>query len=161
MLGVYTGGTVNALTLVASDTNSGGSLTSRVRFATIAGTTYYIAVDGYNGASGNITLAVTPSVNPPVRPVNDNFANAIVLSGGSPTASGQQRLRDQGAGRAESRQDRRRQIRLVALDRGQQRLDHHIDFRAALRYVARGLHRRTRSTPLSLVASNNDFGGST
>lgn len=81
LLGVYTGNAVNALTLVASDTNSGGALTSAVRFATTAGTTYYVAVDGYNAASGTVRLTVTPSSSPPVRPSNDNFVNAIELSG--------------------------------------------------------------------------------
>jgi hypothetical protein len=45
--------------MVADDDDSGGSLTSKVTFNAIAGTTYQIAVDGYNAASGNITLHVT------------------------------------------------------------------------------------------------------
>ena len=31
-------------------------LTSSLTFNAVAGTTYYIAIDGYNGATGNITL---------------------------------------------------------------------------------------------------------
>ena len=56
MLGVYTGGSVSALTAKASDDDSGGNLTSKVSFAAVAGTVYRIAVDGYSGASGAVKL---------------------------------------------------------------------------------------------------------
>jgi hypothetical protein len=87
-LGVYTGNSVDSLTLVTFDTNSGGALTSAVRFATTAGTRYQIAVDGYNAAAGNVTLTVTPSSSPPMRPSNDNLANAISVSGVSVNSIG-------------------------------------------------------------------------
>lgn len=57
-LGVYTGGAVNALTLRASNDDTVG-LTSFVSLPVTAGTTYYIAVDGFNGATGEITLQTT------------------------------------------------------------------------------------------------------
>ena len=54
---VYTGNSVNSLTLITSnDDIGGGSLASKVSFAVTAGTTYYIAVDGYQSNTGNITL---------------------------------------------------------------------------------------------------------
>ena len=56
LLAVYTGNTVSALTSVASNDDDTGVLTSKVTFNATGGTTYRIAVDGYNGASGNITL---------------------------------------------------------------------------------------------------------
>ena len=58
LLGVYTGTVLNALTPVASndDVAPGVNLNSAVSFMAMAGTTYQIAVDGYNGATGNITL---------------------------------------------------------------------------------------------------------
>ena len=56
ILGIYTGSSVSALTAVASDDDSGGNVTSMVTFNAVSGTTYQIAVDGYNGASGNISL---------------------------------------------------------------------------------------------------------
>jgi len=56
MLGVYTGTTVGSLLLVAQDDNGGADLTSRVTFNAISGRTYRIAVDGYRGETGNITL---------------------------------------------------------------------------------------------------------
>lgn len=60
LLGVYTGTALNALTLVASndDVTPGTVLTSAVSFTATAGTTYQIAVDGFNDATGNITLNV-------------------------------------------------------------------------------------------------------
>ncbi|HTD87104.1 MAG TPA: hypothetical protein VK850_11055, partial [Candidatus Binatia bacterium] len=60
VLAVYRGGTaVSNQTLVASDYNSLGGLNrSRVIIAAVAGTMYAIAVDGYNGSTGNIQLDV-------------------------------------------------------------------------------------------------------
>ena len=58
MLAVYTGTAVSALTLVASNDNTGGNLTSLVTFQAQAGSTYQIAVDGFGGGSGNILLNV-------------------------------------------------------------------------------------------------------
>jgi len=87
ILAVYTGTTLAGLTRVASDDDSGGSLTSLVSFAVTTGTTYQIAVDGYGASSGNITLN-TSFVAAPLPPANDDFANASVLSGMSATATG-------------------------------------------------------------------------
>jgi subtilisin family serine protease len=56
VLGVYTGTSVSALTVKASDDDSGGNLTSKVSLAVVAGTTYRVAVDGYSGASGAVKL---------------------------------------------------------------------------------------------------------
>ena len=57
LLAVYTGDAVNALTPVAMNDNAPGlGSASRVSFAVQPGTQYQIAVDGYNGATGAITL---------------------------------------------------------------------------------------------------------
>ena len=56
MLGVYTGTSVSALTEVKSDDDSGGSQTSKLTFSAVSGTTYRIAVYGYNGKTGSFTL---------------------------------------------------------------------------------------------------------
>lgn len=45
-----------ALVQIACDDNSGPNGTSRVEFDVVAGQTYYIAVDGVNGATGNVRL---------------------------------------------------------------------------------------------------------
>jgi hypothetical protein len=73
-LGVYTGSALNSLSEVASNDDSGTGLQSLVGFTATAGTTYQIAVDGYNGRTGNIDLNLD-------FVSNDNFANSIALSG--------------------------------------------------------------------------------
>lgn len=57
-LGVYTGSSVSTTTVVAQndDDPAGGTLTSAVTFTATAGTTYYIAVDGYNAATGTVVV---------------------------------------------------------------------------------------------------------
>jgi uncharacterized repeat protein (TIGR03803 family) len=56
LLAVYTGTSFATLVEIASDEESGGALTSEVRFNVQAGVEYEIAVDGYNGAVGNYVL---------------------------------------------------------------------------------------------------------
>ncbi len=56
LLGIFTGSTVSALTTVTNDNGSAGMGASRVAFTATKGTVYRIAVDGYNGQMGNITL---------------------------------------------------------------------------------------------------------
>ena len=56
VLAVYTGNALNALTLVASNDDISTGLTSAVSFAVTTGTRYLIAVDGWNGTSGNFNL---------------------------------------------------------------------------------------------------------
>jgi List-Bact-rpt repeat protein/VPS62-like protein/thrombospondin type 3 repeat protein/WD40 repeat protein len=54
-LGVYTGSQVDVLTTIASNDDFSG-FQSGVNFTAVAGTTYFIAVDGYSGVTGNIQL---------------------------------------------------------------------------------------------------------
>ena len=56
VLGIYTGATINTLTVVASDDNSGGAGASRVTLSATNGITYRIAVDGKNGSNGIVNL---------------------------------------------------------------------------------------------------------
>ena len=58
LLGVYTGNSVGGLTLVKDndDIVNGINQQSTVTFTAIAGTTYRIAIDGFNAALGNILL---------------------------------------------------------------------------------------------------------
>ena len=86
-LGVYTGGSVAGLTTIASDNDSGEGARSLVVFNATAGTTYQIAVDGFNGASGNILLGLS-LVIPPPAPANNNFANRVSISGANSSATG-------------------------------------------------------------------------
>ena len=63
LLGAYKGTSVAKLTLVAAnDDASFFELTSAVTFKAVAGTTYRFAVDGYNGAAGNVVLNLTETV---------------------------------------------------------------------------------------------------
>jgi hypothetical protein len=57
LLAVYTGSNLSSLTLVASNDDSRlGGTSSLVRFKAPAGTTYWIAVDGKDGAFGSLVL---------------------------------------------------------------------------------------------------------
>ncbi len=60
LLSVYTGTSVSALTSVASNDDdwAAGLTTSKATFTVTAGTVYQIAVDGYGGVSGNISLHI-------------------------------------------------------------------------------------------------------
>src|SRR6266480_1173799 len=90
LLGVYTGSSVSSLTTIAgnddiSDTNK----KSRVSFTPVAGATYQIAVRGWGGATGTITLTcVQTSATNPAQPPNDAFANGQSLSGSTGSVSG-------------------------------------------------------------------------
>ena len=56
VLTVYTG-TPDALTLIATDDDRGGFLTSRVRFNAFAGVTYLVSVKGFGNAAGQIVVS--------------------------------------------------------------------------------------------------------
>jgi subtilisin family serine protease len=78
ILAVYTGNSVSALTNVAcNDEVPGGFHTSEVIFQASAGATYRIAVDGYLGDEGHISLAI--SETPPAT--NNNFASRTAVTG--------------------------------------------------------------------------------
>ncbi len=96
VLAVYTGTGVNALTLVAANDDNGRSCQSAVGFNAVAGTTYSIAVDGYDGASGSIALKWTEVLGS--VPANDSFAGAIALTRAAGTASGSNRFATKEAG---------------------------------------------------------------
>jgi hypothetical protein len=85
LLGVYTGNSVGGLTLIGrnDDVGTPGVLTSSVTFTATAGTIYKIAVDGWGGAVGNITLDWTSSSCPP------NTINSVMPQVGR-TSGGQQ-----------------------------------------------------------------------
>jgi trypsin/hemolysin type calcium-binding protein len=79
-LGVFTGNSVGALTSIAGNDDSNGTLQSKLRFNAVAGTTYRIVVDGFAAAHGPFSLQW--ALNPPA---NDDFATPTVISG--PTGS--------------------------------------------------------------------------
>src|SRR6185369_7223742 len=66
----------------------GGDLNSSRTFEVLSGEEYQIAVDGVNGAAGNIVMNV--SLKP--RPLNDNFTNRIPISDSLATVNGSNSL---------------------------------------------------------------------
>jgi hypothetical protein len=83
LLGVYVGSSVAALGAVAANDDSCGDQ-SEVVFNAVVGTTYSIAVDGFDGAAGAFTL----SWGPVLAPLNDNFATAQPLAGARGSVDG-------------------------------------------------------------------------
>jgi len=69
-LAVYVGDSVTALSLVASNDNSGSQATSELTLAAAANTTYRFAIDGVNGAVGNVVMNWTYL---PILPQISNF----------------------------------------------------------------------------------------
>ncbi len=78
IMAVYTGSSLDALIKVAGNDDLTFEEYSGVNFEAEAGTQYYIAVDGYAGRFGNITLNWKKVTDPPE---NDNFDNATELTG--------------------------------------------------------------------------------
>ena len=84
LLGVYTGNAVNALTTVASSNNALGrggcaySTSAELSFNAVHNTTYHIAVDGTNGAAGNVRLSLTQ--NQTLTIINSGTGNGVVTS---------------------------------------------------------------------------------
>ena len=66
-LAVYVGASLGALTELASN-DDGCGLASSLSFAASAGQVYEIAVDGFNGDAGNISLAIAIQAPPPPPP---------------------------------------------------------------------------------------------
>ncbi len=84
VLAVYLGNNVSALSPVAMDDDAGIGRASLVMFSATAGTTYRIAVDGYDDVTGNIQLNINPALN-------DAFANCLSITGMVGSVSGSTR----------------------------------------------------------------------
>lgn len=85
VLAVYTGTSVDELSPVAANDDTGG-LQSQVSFVT-EGITYAVAVSGWNGATGNYDLNWTFDPEGGAPP-NDNFADAQVIEGATGQVGG-------------------------------------------------------------------------
>ncbi len=103
LLAVYTGDTVDCLMQVAQNDNSASGRTSTLVLSAVGGTTYHIAVDGFDESMGSIALSIHPgeflAVAAETRAaqvtrlqVKLNFArdnaDSILLSGILPIAEG-------------------------------------------------------------------------
>lgn len=76
ILAVYRGTSVDRLAEIASNDDANGSSRSALEFVAVSGTTYRIAVDGYDGETGAMALQVTQ----PEAPRNDRFSDAEILN---------------------------------------------------------------------------------
>jgi hypothetical protein len=91
VIGVHTGSSVSGLTTVGANDDYTDWLgtsriwVSRTEFDAVAGTTYFIAVDGFAGANGDFALILTNGRN-------DSFANAKTLSSSATIGIGANRL---------------------------------------------------------------------
>jgi hypothetical protein len=85
LLAVYTGSSVGALSLVTANDDTPPGTTSSATFIALAGTEYRIALDGYNGASGALTLSwLYPVVNETVLSTAvTNLSNFVIDSDAS------------------------------------------------------------------------------
>ena len=97
LIAVYTGPSVGSLTPVASNASPFGNNCfnepPQAEFEALAGTTYWIAVDGRDGAEGSFELQFHGP------PSNNDFADATVLGAQPPQAVfGTNRLSDKEAG---------------------------------------------------------------
>jgi hypothetical protein len=91
LIAVYTGPSLNSLTPVASNASpfvpNCFSEVPQAEFEAVAGTTYFLAVDGRDGEEGNFELEFSGP------PANDDFANAAVIPASPPqSAFGNTRL---------------------------------------------------------------------
>ncbi len=81
LLAIYTGSALSELAVVDADVGSGPFGESIVGFSTAAGTTYQIAVDSFQGESGDMTLTVSQVAEPLQAPqiyVGPQDQNAIL-----------------------------------------------------------------------------------
>ncbi|HEY9693877.1 MAG TPA: DUF4347 domain-containing protein, partial [Oculatellaceae cyanobacterium] len=69
-LSVYTGTTVSSLTPIGSNDDY-SNVQSQVSFNAVAGTTYHIAVDGYQSATGSFVLNIAGAGSIPTLSIND------------------------------------------------------------------------------------------
>jgi hypothetical protein len=91
LIAVYTGPDVGSLTPVASNQGPSGPCfftePPQAEFEAVAGTTYWIAVDGRDGAQGSFTLRFDGA------PANDDFAGATAIEAKPPqSVQGNNRL---------------------------------------------------------------------
>jgi hypothetical protein len=88
LLALYSGNSLTALSMLATNDDHGLFVSSRVRFEVRGGLVCRIAVDGFSGETGMISLSLDFLPAPIARPVNDRFTNSLSLSDLPVLASG-------------------------------------------------------------------------
>ena len=90
LLGIYTGSSVSNLTEIASDDDEdtvNGIVTSAVILNVVAGQEYQIAVDGYDGASGQVVLGIESVVPRLTAPEWSNGVFQFTVNGAGGTTN--------------------------------------------------------------------------
>ncbi len=89
LLAVYTGSSVSGLSAIVKndDVNPGVITTSTVQFSAVGGTTYQIAVDGFDGDQGSITLNFTLPGGPTPTPTPTPGPNTVQFSASTASAT--------------------------------------------------------------------------
>jgi len=86
-LAIYTGNAVNSLSGVTNQMAASGTTSNAITFNAVGGTTYQIAIDGFNGALGMVNLTVAQSgalvLSNPVRLGDGLFHFTINSSAGA------------------------------------------------------------------------------
>lgn len=79
VLDVFTGSSVGALTRIAGDDDSGGSLTSKITFTPVSGTTYHFRVNGYGtSTTGVVRFNWAPTPPPPPPTPEPGFMIGVI-----------------------------------------------------------------------------------
>lgn len=81
VMSVYTGTSLQNLALVADNDDGPGLATSALTFNAVRGTTYQIAVDGFGGDKGSVSLTVRLPVSPTAPQITSQPVNATALEG--------------------------------------------------------------------------------
>ena len=90
-------GSCGCLSEIACNDDACPGNKSSVTFSSIAGTTYYLSIGGFDGGAGNFGLSITctPASPPPLIPLNDHCAAPQLIAEGVVTA-GTTHQRDDG-----------------------------------------------------------------
>ena len=79
LLALYSGNSLESLTLIARNDDDQNSRTSRVEFDAIPDQTYYFAIDGFEHAVGQISLSLEQIEEVDSSPLNDDILNAFMI----------------------------------------------------------------------------------
>ena len=78
-LALYSGSSIETLTLLDVNDDDENSRTSRIEFYPMAGNTYYLAIDGFEHAVGQVSLRLEQEEQAFLAPLNDEWENAILI----------------------------------------------------------------------------------
>ena len=94
-LGLYSGNSLAELKVLALNDDDENSRTSRVEFFALGGSTYYLAVDGFEHATGQIVLNLEQTEQVSLIPENDDITNAFTIPSINHAVTGTNRMATQ------------------------------------------------------------------